>query len=160
MQNFENQSEQKIEHELFDVAILLKGLHALVEIIGGVFTLLISPTFILGLVTKITQGELVEDPSDTLTNYLLHLAQSFSVGTKQFIALYLLSHGIINAVLVIGLFKKKMWAYHVSFITLSIFALYQLYRYIHHHSIWLIILTIFDFIVIWLVWREYERIKD
>ncbi|MDE2399673.1 MAG: DUF2127 domain-containing protein [Patescibacteria group bacterium] len=152
-------SEQKIEHELFDIGILLKGIHALIEIIGGAFTFLISPHFVLRIVTKITQGELFEDPNDFLTRYFVDFAHSISVGTKQFIAFYLLSHGITNLILVIGLFKKKIWAYHASFVVLTLFALYQIYRYIYHPSIWMIILTIFDFIVLWLIWREYERIK-
>jgi uncharacterized membrane protein len=149
----------KIEHELFDIDIFLKGAHALIEIIGGIFTFLISPDFILRFVTKITQGELLEDPNDFFTRYLLHFAQNFSVSTKQFVALYLLFHGVVNLVLVVGLFRKKMWAYHASFVVLALFALYQVYRYIYHPSISMIILTIFDLITIWLIWREYRRLS-
>ncbi len=158
--NKNDQYEQKIEHELFDIGILLKGIHAVIEIAGGIFTFLISPDFVLRFVTKITQGELLENPNDSFTQYILSFAHSISVGAKQFIAFYLLSHGIINLVLVIGLFKKKIWAYHASFVVLTIFALYQMYRYIYHPSIWMIILTIFDFVVIWLIWREYKRVKN
>jgi uncharacterized membrane protein len=152
-------TEEKIEHDLFDVGILLKGIHAVIEIIGGVFTFLVSPDLIFLIVNKITVGELTEDPADRFTQYLLNIAHSFSVGTKQFIAFYLLSHGIVNLILVIGLFKKKIWAYHASFVALTIFALYQLYRYMYGPSVWLIVLTVFDFVVIWLIWREYKRIK-
>lgn len=151
--------EEKIEHEFFDVSILLKGIHALIEIIGSLFAFLISPDFILRFVTKITQGELLEDPNDSFTRYLLNLAHSISIGTEQFIAFYLLFHGGINLILVIGLFKKKIWAYYASFFVLTIFVIYQMYRYIHHPSPFMIILTIFDLITIWLIWKEYERIK-
>lgn len=159
MLDLNNQSEEKIEHELFDVSILLKGIHALIEIIGGIFIFLVSPDFIMRIVNTLTAGEFIEDPGDRITQYLFHFAQSFSVGTKHFVAFYLLSHGIVNAVLVIGLFKKKMWAYYASFVALTIFALYQMYRYIYHPSLFLIFLTVLDFVVIWLIWREYKRIK-
>ncbi len=153
-------NEEKIEHELFDITLLLKGIHALIEIVGGISTFLISPGFIFKLVNIISLGELTEDPLDSFARFLLKSAHSFSGGTKQFVAFYLLSHGIINLILVIGLFKKKIWAYHFSFPVLAIFALYQMYRYIYHHSLWLIILTVIDFVVIWLIWKEYLRIKN
>ena len=158
--NHNMNNEEKIEHELFDISILLKGMHALTEIVGGVFTFVISSDFILHFVVKITQGELLEDPNDSFTRYLLNLASGISVDTKQFIAFYLISHGIINLVLVIGLFKKKIRAYHASFFVLTVFAFYQMYRYIYHPSLFMIILTIFDLVTIWLIWKEYTRIKN
>jgi uncharacterized membrane protein len=36
------------------------------------------------------------------------------------------------------------------------FIAYQLYRYTHTHSLALIALTVFDAIVIWLVWLEWR----
>jgi len=153
------ENKEETLHELFDVSILLKGMHALIEIVGGVFTFLISPNFVLRIITKITEGELLEDPNDFITHYLINFAHNFSFGTQQFIAFYLFSHGIINLVLVIELFRKKIWAYYASFIVFTIFVLYQIYRYIYHPSLFMIILTIFDLVVIWLVWREYKRIK-
>lgn len=152
-------NEQKVEHELFDVSILLKGAHALVEILGGIFAYFISSDFILRFVVKITQGELLEDPNDFFTKHLLDFANSFSLGTKQFVAFYLFSHGIINFVLVLGLFRKKMWAYHSSFFIFTIFVIYQIYRYTYHPSIFMILLTLLDLITIWLVYREYMRLK-
>ena len=117
------EKEEEVLHELFDVGLLLRGIHAALEIITGLFAMFISPHFILRIVTKITQGELVEDPRDHFTEWLINLAHSFGGGTKQFVAFYLLSHGIINIVLVLGLFKKKMWAYHISFVVLTVFAI-------------------------------------
>lgn len=152
-------NKEKIEHRLFNIDIFLKGTHALIEIIGGVLTFLISPDFILRFVTKITQGELLEDPNDFFTRYLINFAQNFSIGTKQFVALYLLFHGIVNLVIVIGLFKRKKWAYHISFVALTLFVFYQIYRYAYHPGVSMIILTIFDLITIWLIWREYRKVK-
>lgn len=152
-------SEEKIEHELFDVSILLKGIHALVEIVGGMLAYFISSDAVLRFAVKITQGELLEDPNDYFTKYFLELTRSVLVGAKQFVVFYLLSHGIINLLLVVGLFRKRLWAYHASFVVFTLFATYQMYRYFLHPSIFMVLLTLFDIVAVWLIWREYLRIK-
>jgi len=151
----------KIEKEvylIFFYSIVLKGLNAIGEIVGGIVALIISQEFIIKIALFLTQSELSDDPNDKFANYLIHSAQQFSVSSKHFIALYLLSHGIIKLGLVVGLLKNKVWAYPISILMFSLFILYQLYRFYFTHSLWLIALTIFDLIVIWLVWHEYQRL--
>jgi uncharacterized membrane protein len=154
--------KEKIEKEvylIFFYSIVLKGLNAIGEIVGGIVALIISQEFIIKIALYLTQSELSEDPNDKLANYLIHSAQQFSVSSKHFIALYLLSHGIIKLGLVVGLLKNKVWAYPVSLLMFALFILYQLYRFYFTHSLWLVALTIFDLIVIWLVWHEYNRLQ-
>lgn len=157
--NYDMKNEEKIEHGLFDISLLLRGIHAVIESISGILIFLVSSNFIFRFVNTISLGELTENPVDSFTKYLLTLTHIFSGGTKQFIAFYLLSHGIINIIIVSGLFKKKVWAYYASFFVLTIFAFYQVYRYVYHPSSLLIILTIFDIVTMWLIWREYLRLK-
>jgi uncharacterized membrane protein len=154
------ETEEKIEHKLFDISILLKSALAFLETIGGISVFLISSNFIFKFVNIISFGELTETPVDSLSQYLLNLTHSFSGGTKEFVALYLLLHGIINLVIITGLFRKKIFAYHTSFVVFVIFAFYEIYRYIFHPNIFLIILVIFDSITVWLIWREYKRLKN
>jgi uncharacterized membrane protein len=153
------ETEEKTLHQLFDVSILIKSALAFLETIGGISVFIISSNFIFKFVNIISFGELTETPIDSLSQYLLNLTHSFSGGTKEFVALYLLFHGIINLIIITGLFKKKIFAYHTSFIVFVIFAFYEIYRYLHHPSIFLIILVIFDSITVWLTWKEYERLK-
>ena len=149
-------------HLLFIVSVILKGFNAAVEIIGGIIVAIVSQSFIIKIVLFLTQEELLEDPSDKIANYLINSAQYFSLSAKHFIAFYLLSHGIIKLALVIGLLKNKLWSYPVSIVVFGIFIIYQIYRYYFTHSLWLLILTAFDLIVVWLVWHEYKylRIKN
>jgi len=146
---------------LFEAGVILKGIHAIIEIVGGFFVLLISHNFIIQTVLRITGGELSEDPNDFISNYLIHTAQNFSINSKYFLAFYLLSHGIIKAVLVIALLKKKLWAYPTAIVVFGLFMVYQIIRYVYTHSIWLIIFTVFDALVIFLVYHEYriQKIK-
>jgi uncharacterized membrane protein len=61
--------------------------------------------------------------------------------------------------LVIGLLRNKLWAYPVSLVALGLFIVYQLYRFSYTHGIGLIILTIFDIIVIALIYHEYRLVR-
>ena len=71
---------------------------------------------------------------------MLQFAQTFSVAEHNFYAFYLLSHGIIKRVLVIGLLRERLWAYPASFAVFGAFIAYQLYRFSFTHDIGLILL--------------------
>jgi uncharacterized membrane protein len=89
----------------------------------------------------------------------LSLAQNFTVSTQRFYAFYLLSHGVIRVFLVVGLLRNKPWAYPVSLVVFGLFIVYQLYRFSYTHGIGLIVLTVFDVIVMGLIWREYLLVR-
>jgi uncharacterized membrane protein len=147
-------------HEIFEVSILLKGAHALIECVGGILLVFISTATIASWVSSLTQEELYEDPHDLVATNLLYYAQHFSVSTEHFYAFYLLSHGIIKLLLVIGLLRNKLWAYPASLATLGLFIIYQVYRYSYTHGIGLIILTVFDLAVMVLIWHEYRLVRS
>jgi uncharacterized membrane protein len=151
--------QEKNIHRIFEISVILKGLHAVTEIVGGLALYLVSTDAISDFMVRVAQSDLLDDPHDIISNYLLRSSESLSIGSKSFAAFYLLSHGIIKVVLVAGLLRNKTWAYPSSLIALGFFIVYQVYRYNITHSIWLIILTIFDFIVMWLIWHEYKLIR-
>ena len=151
-------NERRI-HRIFEISLLLKGAHALIECIGGLALALVGTSTITGLVNAFTQEELLEDPNDFVATRLLSLAQNFSVSTQRFYAFYLLSHGVIKAFLVVGLLRNKLWAYPVSLVVLGLFIVYQLYRFAYTHGFGLIVLTVFDVFVIGLIWHEYRLVR-
>lgn len=63
--------------------------------------------------------------------YLLQTAHSFSLDTQKFASMYLLSHGIIKALLIAGLLRQKLWYYPAAIIVFVSFILYQLHRFTH-----------------------------
>lgn len=146
-------------HQIFEVSVLLKGAHALIECLSGIALALIGTSTIVNFVNAITQDELIEDPNDFIATHLLAMAHEFSVQTKNFYAFYLLSHGIVKLVLVVGLLRNKLWSYPASLIVLGLFAGYQLYRFTYTHGFGLIVLTIFDVIVMVLIWHEYGLVR-
>jgi uncharacterized membrane protein len=145
---------------LFRTSVVLKGLDALFEIAGGIALWVISPSFVVRLTAILTQDEIAEDPRDVVANYLRHAAGGLSVSGEHFMAIYLLSHGIVKMLAVIALLKGKLWGYPLSIVIFGGFVVYQIYRFTLTGGIGLIALTVFDLIVISLIWLEYRAVKS
>jgi len=144
-------------HRTFEIGMVLKGLDGVLEVIGGILLLVLSPQAIEHLVRGLTQGELSEDPHDLVARYLLHTASHLSHGTTLFGAIYLLSHGVAKLVLVVLVLREKLWAYPWLIALLVAFIVYQLYRItLVRFSAGLAALTVFDVALVWLTWREYQ----
>ena len=150
-------TEEKNIRRVFTISVLLKAANAVLEIIGG--TLLLFTGAVTNLIEYLARGELIEDPSDFLANSIQHYLPYLSEHSQLFAAFYLLSHGIIKIFLAVGLLRRKLWAYPSAIIVFILFILYQIYRYTYTHSIFLILLTIFDLFVVWLTWHEYKVIR-
>jgi uncharacterized membrane protein len=73
---------------------------------------------------------------------------------------YLLSHGVSKVVLVIEIFRGRLWAYPAMMVLLGAFIVYQSYRLVHAFTVGMLILTLFDLIVVVLTWREYGRQRE
>jgi uncharacterized membrane protein len=151
--------QEKRIHQVFVVSVLFKGIHALIEIVGGLALYLTSTATILAWINRFSQDELTEDPHDWIARQVLKFGEHFSVAEHNFYAFYLLSHGLIKSVLVIGLLRQKLWAYPASFAVFGAFIAYQLYRYSFTGDIGLILLSIFDAFVIILAVHEYRLLR-
>lgn len=151
-------NEQRIR-VIFRISVILKGLHALLEIAGGLLFYFINTTAVLTFVNYLTQNELVEDPRDYVATHMVSAAEQLTGATLSFYALYLLSHGIVKVLLVIGLLREKLIAYPISLIVMGAFIGYLLYRYSYTQAVGLLVLTVFDLIVIVLIWHEWRLLR-
>jgi uncharacterized membrane protein len=151
--------QEKNIRQIFEVSILFKGAHAIIECLGGIILAFVSTNTLVSWINLLTQEELIEDRDDFIATHLLLWANGFSVDTKRFYAFYLLSHGIVKLFLVIGLLKGKLWSYPASLIVLGLFIAYQLYRFSYTHGPGLIVLTVFDIFVMGLIWHEYRLVR-
>jgi uncharacterized membrane protein len=141
---------------VFEVAIVAKGLNGVVELVGGLLLLAVTPDRIHRLVAALTQGELSEDPHDVVARYLLHTSQGLTGSAVTFGAVYLLLHGLVKVVLVVALLRNKLWAYPWMIIVLLTFIGYQLYRIALAPSVSLVLLTAFDLVIVALTTREWR----
>jgi uncharacterized membrane protein len=151
--------QEKRIHQVFVVSVLAKGLHALMEIVGGIALYLISTETIVGGISRWSNRAIAQEKHDWIATRLLHFSETFSVSEHRFFAFYLLSHGLIKGILVAGLLKEKLWAYPASFVVFGGFIAYQLYRYSFTHETALIALSIFDLFVIALAVHEYRLLR-
>ena len=94
--------------QTFEVGIILKGLDGVLEVLGGLLLLVVSPATIDRLVTSLTQHELSEDPHDFLATHLLKTAHGLTGSAVLFGAVYLLAHGAVKVILVAALLKNQL----------------------------------------------------
>lgn len=147
--------------KLFKGGIILKGLSGLSELVAGVLLLFISPQRMHGFINLITQKELAEDPGDKLAVFLINATNNFGNGSRVFLIIYLWIHAGIKLIVVIGILKNKLWAYPFSLISLGLLTLYQLYSIVFVKvSIGIIFLTVFDALILCLIWREYRKMSE
>src|SRR5579859_7863489 len=141
----------------FEIGIILKGLDGILEVVGGLLLLVVSPATINQIARFLTQHELSGDPHDFLATHIVHYAGELTGGAILFGAIYLLSHGVVKIVLVAALLRNQLWAYPWMIVFLAVFIVYQAYRMTFAFSIGLLGLTIFDLAVVWLTYREYQK---
>lgn len=145
--------------KIFEGGIIIKGISGLLELIGGFLLLFMNPDRLKRLLEFVTQRHIVNDPHNRFDAYLLHITQHFSSGSKAFGVAYLWIHAVIKLVAVIGILQNRLWAYPFSLIMLGLFIIYQLYSIIVDVSLGMILLTIFDVLIVWLIWHEYGKAK-
>ena len=148
----------------FRVSLVLKGLDGVLELVGGILLLLVSPAQMGAVVRFLTQHELSEDPHDLIATTLVHLAGTMTVSATLFGAIYLLLHGLVKVVLVWAVLKDKLWAYPWMVAFLLVFIAYQGYEIVVAFSWGMVLLTAFDIFIVWLTLHEYRahraRTKD
>lgn len=146
--------KERYLHDAFLVSVWVKLVDGLIETFAGI-ALFWSGT-LARIVDALIQSELVEDPHDVVAGYLAHLLPAALAATTLFAAVYLLIHGVVKIFVAIQLLRRKLWAYPVAIAIFVLFAFYGVYRYTFTHSIFLAAFTIFDLVVVWLVWHEYR----
>ena len=144
-------------HEAFLLTVVLKGLDGILEVVLGI--LLTFTTFtdtVSNTVFFLTQNEIIEDPDDFFATHLRAFAsqshEAFLLG-----GLYLVAHGLVKAFLSGALWRNYAWAYPAAMAFLGLFILFQLISISVTGSIPLILLTLFDIAMFWLVFHEYRH---
>jgi uncharacterized membrane protein len=150
---------EKNIHRLFKIIVSLKGLHALFEFASGVLILSLSTGTIASFLISLGERELDGSHRDLVARFLVGAGQRLQNGGRQFAGVYLLLHGIINMVIVIGLLTGRLWAFPVGSLAIALFMAYQVYRYTLTHTFALIVLTVYDAIILGLIWHEYEVLR-
>ena len=137
--------QEKRIHQIFVITVALKGLHGIVEIIGGIALAVFSTDAILRLLYHLDKHQLV--------------TRHFSTGEHHYYVWFFLSHGALNLALAIGLLLEKLWAYPAAMVVLALFIVLQMHRFTHVHDPGLVLFSILDVIVIGLAVHEYRLLR-
>ncbi len=157
---FRNSKLERLWHAIFEFGITLKAINGLWESIAGTLLLFVSRARFGRFFYFLARGEISENPHDAFVNLGTRILQNFSHGTKIFVGLYILIHGITNIFLAIQLYRNRLWAYLVTIVVMAIFMLYQVHRIFLYHSVLLSIVTVYDALFAILTWHEYRYQKS
>lgn len=145
---------------VYKIGVGLKGFDGLVELLTGI-TLWISPSLVHTILSAIAsefgerQGGVFQFIAVNIARVDSDLAHSGIV----FLVLFLITHGLVKLVLVYCLLREIIKAYPAALTILVLFLVYQLYILVVQPSIGMVLFTILDAVIIWLVWGEYQDLK-
>lgn len=94
---------------VFRVSVTLKGFDGVLEAIGGVLLLLLSPNSIEDLARTLTEHELSQDPHDFIARHVLQATGGLQHGTTVYAGIYLLSHGLAKVAVVVAVLRDRLW---------------------------------------------------
>jgi len=149
----------RLAHLSYIASLVLKGFLGLAQLTGGVLIYLAPVDAWPRLVVWLTTAELAEDPDDPFSRWFIDIASSAPADAAQFYAIYLLIHGVLNLGLVLALVARYAWAYPVSIAALAGFVGYQIYKFTLTSDPVMIVLSLIDVLVIWLIWRESQAMR-
>lgn len=140
--------------------LVIKGISCMTEVLIGVFLAMPISKIIRIHLINFLRHELVEYSNDKLLTMLYKVVTGYSMDMNKFMIVYMITHGLAKLLIVYLLYKKKVWAYPLAILILLGFAAYQMYKYVHLHSITLILLTVIDIVLIIFIYLEYKEKKS
>lgn len=134
--------------------------YGFVRILFGLALLKVVGTPLIEVVRTLIRHELVEDPSDILYNFITSTLTNHPLYITYFLALYFIFWGLVDITLSYNLIKHRLWAFPVSLSLISLFIIYEVIRFNYTHSLILLWIILLDTIILWLIWREYKKLKS
>ncbi len=142
---------------LFDLALILKIANGALEVLAALLILFVPPSLVLRLAEFATSRELAQDIDDPIAIAIQASAQAFAVHSHYFLAAYLVLHGGVKVLLVLGIFAKKKVAYPLFMFALAVFGSYEAYRGFVLDEMLLKAIAVFDLALLLLTAHEYRR---
>lgn len=148
-----------LEERLFITGMWWRIGYGLLRITFGLAILKVVGTPLLDVVTKIMSHELLSDPNDVLYTFLATLLTNYPLDISYFLAGYFIFWGVIDVTLSHNLIRHRLWAFPLSFTLIGLFLTYGLFRFSQTHSLILLGVLLVDGVILWLIWKEYQKLK-
>ena len=155
------QQRTRIVDRALALALAIKGIDGVLELIGGLILFVVPPSAITLVFQSLTQHELSEDPHDFIAIHVRAAAEQLagSASIRGFGGLYLIAHGVIKLLLVGALVRRIRPAYPVAIVFLGAFLLYEVYRSVLGRSMALLLFAALDTGITTMVVREYLELR-
>lgn len=146
---------------LYVVTIVIKGFDGLVELLAGL-SLLVAPGLLHHVLSylfgraNVSHGHFMYFVAENIARIDSDLAK----GGLSVVILFLVTHGVVKLALVYALLRKLLWAYPYALVVLGLFFLYQLYLCVVQPTVGMFLFTLLDALIIWIVWGEWQKLKD
>lgn len=145
--------------ELFRLGMVWRIAYGSLRLFFGIILLRVVGAPVTDLMHKIMGHELTEDPTDFLYRLVEILFSHHSFHVTYFLAFYFIFWGLIDIILSLQLLKGRLWAFPLSLYLIGSFVIYELFRFTHTHSMFLLGIIAVDIIVMALIFKEYQLIK-
>ena len=152
--------EERVFHDGFLIGIWFKAAVGALQLVAGIAVLAVSQTSLAAWVARWTTPELIEEPHSHIAAWVNSGVADLGTGSRTYVTIYLISHGVIKLALIWAMLRRKMWAYPLSMWVIGGFIAYQLYRLASTHSMALVVLSVLDAVVVYLIWHEYRARKS
>lgn len=144
---------------LFTLVMYWRIIYGVLRVIAGILLLQVVGTPLTELFP--TGFEHTSGPATIAP--LMHGVYTFLIGhglmVTYFLAFYCIFWGAVDIVVTVALLKHHLWAFPTSIILIALFLIYEIYRVAHTHSPILFTFIIIDTGVLYLIYREYERLR-
>jgi uncharacterized membrane protein len=156
-----NSAERRRKLELvYRVGVIVKGLDGVIELVGGLL-LWLAPGLLRAVLVPLSGTVAGDHPIRNFVAYWAgHFGQELAAGSSTFVVFFLLAHGIVKVVLVYCLLREYHWVYPYALAVLGLFAAYQIFVLVGAPTVGMALLTALDFLIIWLVWREWRVLRS
>ena len=139
---------------LFRIGLLVKGVDAVFEVIGGI--LITTPTKLARYILVLSQHELYRH-HQVLSGRLDRLAETVAVHAHLGAAVYLIAHGAAKVILIAAIVRGQRWGYAGLMGVLSIFTLIEVTRAVAAQEVVTGALGLFDALVVVVIYKEYKQ---
>ena len=150
---------KNIRETIFEYAMWWRIIYGTLRTLLGLGLLKLVGIPLITIVETVMQRELVDDPGDTLFNTVHHLLQLHPFTITYFLSAYMIFWGVTDIFLSIALLKHQLWAFPASLVLIAVFAVYEIYRFTHTHSLILLGIIGVDIFIFFAIQNEYKQIK-
>ena len=141
---------------LFHLGMWWRIFYGFLRIVIAILLLQHIGTPLSDIFLKIMSHELIQDPGDRVIQMVNHLPYLVT----YYLAFYFMFWGAIDIFMSILLLRHQLWAFPVAIYMIVVFIVYELFRFFHTHSLMLLAVIVMDVFIIWIIKREYQKLKS